>query len=102
MLACKHFAAMAVTIAFVGSAAAGAWPDRAVRIVYPYAAGSAGDAAARLLATRLGDGFGQPFIVENRRLDAAIIYKRCDLFKEGKKPYHGRPQLAVYAAMAAS
>jgi len=39
-----------------------AWPDRAVKIVVPYAAGGVG----RLLAARLGDVFGQPFIIENR------------------------------------
>jgi tripartite-type tricarboxylate transporter receptor subunit TctC len=59
-------AAVAALVGFAGSAAAGEWPERPVRIIYPYAAGSTGDATARLIARRLSDGFGQPFIVENR------------------------------------
>src|SRR5260221_899596 len=42
------------------------WPQRPVRILYPYAAGSAADGAARLLAQQLGGAIGQPVIVENR------------------------------------
>jgi tripartite-type tricarboxylate transporter receptor subunit TctC len=66
MFARRHFAAMAVLVAFTGTGAAGEWPDKPVRIIYPYAAGSTGDATARLIARRLSDAFGQPFIVENR------------------------------------
>jgi tripartite-type tricarboxylate transporter receptor subunit TctC len=60
------FLAFAALVAFIGSPAAGEWPDKPVRIVFPYAAGSTGDATARLIARHLSDGFGQPFIVENR------------------------------------
>ncbi len=56
----------AALTALVGSAGAGEWPDKPVRIIYPYAAGSTGDTTARLIARRLSDRFGQPFIVENR------------------------------------
>jgi tripartite-type tricarboxylate transporter receptor subunit TctC len=47
-------------------ALAAAWPQRPVRIIFPYAAGGAADAAARLLAQRLGKVFSQSFIVEAR------------------------------------
>jgi len=62
------FASLSVLIALglTGPAQSQAWPQKPVRIIYPYAAGSAGDAAARLTAQRLGEVFGQPFIVENR------------------------------------
>jgi len=43
-----------------------AWPDRPVKIIVPYAAGGTSDGVGRLLAARLGDVFGQPFIIENR------------------------------------
>jgi len=66
MFSRRRFIAIAALIAFAGSAAAGEWPEKPVRIIYPYAAGSTGDATARLIARRLSDGFGQPFIVENR------------------------------------
>jgi tripartite-type tricarboxylate transporter receptor subunit TctC len=66
MFARMPSAVLAALLSFIGSAVAGQWPERPVRIIYPYAAGSTGDATARLIAHRLSDGFGQPFIVENR------------------------------------
>jgi tripartite-type tricarboxylate transporter receptor subunit TctC len=62
----RRFVAIVALVALTGSAAAGEWPEKPVRIIYPYAAGSTGDATARLIARRLSDSFGQPFIVENR------------------------------------
>jgi tripartite-type tricarboxylate transporter receptor subunit TctC len=66
MLARRQFVLMAALVAFTGSAGADGWPERPVRIIFPYAAGSTGDATARLIAHRLSDRLGQPFIVENR------------------------------------
>jgi tripartite-type tricarboxylate transporter receptor subunit TctC len=66
--------ALAPCVGAVSSAAATAdWPQRPVRIIYPYAAGSANDIAARLIASCLSDTFGQPFIVENRTGANGII-----------------------------
>jgi tripartite-type tricarboxylate transporter receptor subunit TctC len=59
-------AAAATLFTTNGIAGNGTWPERPVRTVYPYAAGSANDLAARLVSQRLGDAFGQAFIVENR------------------------------------
>lgn len=42
------------------------WPSRTVRIIVPYAAGGNSDVMARVVAQRLTETFGQPFIVENR------------------------------------
>jgi len=66
MLARRHFVAIAALVAFSGSATAGEWPDRPVRIIFPYAAGGSADVTARLIARRLSERFGQPFVVENR------------------------------------
>ena len=66
MLPYRRLTVVPVLLATMVSASAGEWPERPVKIVYPYAAGSTGDATARLLAHRLGEKLGQPFIVENR------------------------------------
>ena len=42
------------------------WPQRPVRIIVPYTAGGNSDGIARMVAQRLGDAFGQTFVVENR------------------------------------
>lgn len=61
--------ALVVFTAF-GLAAAGAsaqaWPERPIRMIYPYTAGGAGDALARLFADRLGPELGTQMIVDNR------------------------------------
>lgn len=43
-----------------------AWPDKTVRLIVPYIAGSAPDVVARQAAQRLSSGLGQQFIVENK------------------------------------
>jgi tripartite-type tricarboxylate transporter receptor subunit TctC len=45
---------------------AGAWPQRAVRIIVPLGPGSATDIAGRVYAERLSKRWGQPVTVENR------------------------------------
>jgi tripartite-type tricarboxylate transporter receptor subunit TctC len=78
MLNRRHFAA-GLTLASLAklvakpAAAAADWPQRPVRIVYPYAAGSSGDATARLIAGRLSEALGQAFIVENHTGANGII-----------------------------
>ena len=66
MLTRRNFVASISMVSLVGSAFGAAWPEKPVRIIFPYAAGSSGDAMARLLAQRLTDSLGQPFFVENR------------------------------------
>jgi tripartite-type tricarboxylate transporter receptor subunit TctC len=56
-------AAMAVTGAHGEDAR---WPDHPVRIIVPYPAGGSTDVLTRILAERLKDIFGQPFVIENR------------------------------------
>src|ERR671912_1855196 len=49
------------------------YPDRAVRIIVPVAAGGGVDVMARMLAQKLAERWGQQFIVENRAGAAGII-----------------------------
>lgn len=46
--------------------ASGAWPNRPIRLIHPWAAGGGGDIVARLLAEKMRTELGQPVLVENR------------------------------------
>ncbi|HYD56905.1 MAG TPA: tripartite tricarboxylate transporter substrate binding protein [Burkholderiales bacterium] len=60
-------AVLAAALAAASSLAfAQAWPSRPVQIVVPYAAGGPVDVSARIVAPKLQQAFGQPFVVENR------------------------------------
>ena len=48
------------------SVAEEAWPQRAVSVVVPFAAGGSADLIGRLAAQHLSQKFGVPFVVENR------------------------------------
>jgi tripartite-type tricarboxylate transporter receptor subunit TctC len=52
--------------AAMGSAAAQTFPSKPVRLIVPFAAGTAPDLIARLLAEQLQPKWGQPVVVENR------------------------------------
>ena len=45
---------------------ADAWPAKSVRVIVAFAPGGVTDMLGRIAAQKLADGFGQPFIVENR------------------------------------
>jgi tripartite-type tricarboxylate transporter receptor subunit TctC len=55
------------------STANAAWPERAVTLVVPFAAGGITDTLARITAARLQSALGQAFIVENQAGAAGII-----------------------------
>ncbi len=70
----RILAALAATIAVPAAMVAAAplaahaqdWPNRAVRMIVPFAAGGSTDVAARLVAEHLTRTLGQQIVVENR------------------------------------
>jgi tripartite-type tricarboxylate transporter receptor subunit TctC len=53
--------------------AQGAWPNKPVKVIVPFGAGGGTDNVARFWAEKLGQAFGQPFVVENRGGASGII-----------------------------
>ncbi|HET8974259.1 MAG TPA: tripartite tricarboxylate transporter substrate binding protein, partial [Pseudolabrys sp.] len=58
--------AAAGAFAATGARAQSNWPDHPVRIIVPYPAGGSTDVLSRILAERMKEMFGQPFVIENR------------------------------------
>lgn len=62
----QRFGALLAALLVSVSAVAQTFPTKPLRIIVPFAPGGSTDLAARLLAPKMQDGFGQPVIVENR------------------------------------
>lgn len=62
----QYLGASAAGLALGSGLAWGAFPDKPVKIVVPWAAGGSTDAIARALAQKYTEIFKQPFIVDNR------------------------------------
>ena len=59
--------------ALAGAVHAGEYPEKPIRFILPNAAGGSPDTIARILAIRLTDILGQPFIIDNRPGAGGII-----------------------------
>jgi tripartite-type tricarboxylate transporter receptor subunit TctC len=49
------------------------YPNKPIRLIVPLAAGSAVDAAARIVAQKMGQNMGQSFVIENQAGAAGLI-----------------------------
>ncbi len=62
-----HLVTLALAaVPLAGLAQAPAWPAKPIRVIVPFAAGSATDTIARSMTERLSKQLGQPMIIENR------------------------------------
>ena len=64
---------LAAAVSVSASAAAGAFPERPLRIVVPFAPGGGSDFVVRVLATRLPEVLGQNAVVDNRPGGASLL-----------------------------
>src|SRR5262245_29105686 len=64
---------IAAGLATVAGSPAQAWPDRTVTLVVPYPPGGNVDGAARIVADKLQEMFGKPFIIENKAGAGGLI-----------------------------
>jgi len=65
MIITRVAATLAALLFATGAPAQDKYPSRTVRIIVPFAAAGPTDIMARLIAQKLQDSLGQPFIVEN-------------------------------------
>src|SRR5688572_22791107 len=96
------FSALALIAATI--VAAQPYPTRPVRMVVPYAAGGLPDTMTRLVAQRLTESLGQPFIVDNRPGAGGIA--ACELVARASADGHtlliaDTPQTAINQALYA-
>lgn len=73
LLATAAATALVAGLGWTAPAAAQTFPNRPLRLVVPFPAGSASDSAARTLAKAMGEQLMQPIVVENRAGASGII-----------------------------
>lgn len=72
------FSVMALVASCLGQAmAADRYPTKPVRVIVPFLAGGVTDVTARIIAQKMSEHLGQPFIVDNRAGADSIIGTRA-------------------------
>jgi tripartite-type tricarboxylate transporter receptor subunit TctC len=75
----RDLIALTATAALAGAARAqpaasdARWPDRPIRLIVPFQAGSSSDTIARIVTQKLGERLGRPFVVEDKAGGATIL-----------------------------
>jgi tripartite-type tricarboxylate transporter receptor subunit TctC len=62
----RRLAAAMLLLAGVGGALAQSYPTKPITVVVPHAVGGTTDIVARLITAQIGNGLGQPMVVDNR------------------------------------
>jgi tripartite-type tricarboxylate transporter receptor subunit TctC len=62
----KRVVMLFAALALAGAASAQQYPNRTVRVIVPWPPGQATDLAARVVADKLSQALGQPFVADNR------------------------------------
>ena len=62
----KKIAFLAMSLLFAAGVGAQAYPSRPIKVIVPWPPGQATDIAARMVAQKLQDSMGQPFVIDNR------------------------------------
>lgn len=62
----NRFVLLVATLVFAGAVSSQTYPDRPVRVIVPWPPGQATDLVARIVAQKLSESLGQPFIIENK------------------------------------
>jgi tripartite-type tricarboxylate transporter receptor subunit TctC len=65
--------AAALAAAFMTEPQAQSYPNRPIRIIVPFSAGSQSDVLARLIAPRLAEGWGQQMVIDNRPSAGGVV-----------------------------
>ena len=63
---CASFAVAALSAFALPAAHAQSYPNKPIKFVVPFSAGSATDNVGRILAQAMGEAMGQPITVENK------------------------------------
>jgi tripartite-type tricarboxylate transporter receptor subunit TctC len=62
----RRLVAAILVLTGAGGAFAQAYPSKPITVIVPYAVGGTTDIVARLVTTQIGNGLGQPMVVDNR------------------------------------
>ena len=88
MAALKWIAgALACSLLFAGDALAQAYPNKAVRMLVPFAAGGPTDVIARIVGRSCRNPLGQQFVVENVGVQAATPARPWPLISPTVTPF---------------
>jgi tripartite-type tricarboxylate transporter receptor subunit TctC len=66
MLLSRIGAALILVVCTANGVSAQAFPNKPVRVILPFAAGSGADVVTRVVTQKLSEGWGQPVVVDNR------------------------------------